>query len=204
MTEILVATIAIATGVTSKFADLLNEHGVSWFRLSGPVLGLIWGPLALALTLLDPWVGALWVGTVLYWFLTDKLDHFNHAFAGVCVMLAGLYMAHAGRLPLLATGGLLLWLTASGYLNTYLKTTYPQNTGLQSFLRLRLRYYLGPVVLTVVGHTWLPIVAIAAGMAGTELVTIWHARMDARGLPAQLPFGMAFTPEHVELAGASR
>lgn len=190
----IIAALAFATGITSKFADLINEHGISWFKHSSQILGLIWGTLALALTLSDPYAAVVWIATVAYWFLVCKLDNFNHAFAGVCVVLAGIYMYGQGGVSLPLTIGLLVWLTASGYANTYLKRRHRDNVLLQRFLRLRMRYYIGPVVLGAAMGTWVPVVVIAAGMAGTELVTIWHARLERRRMPAHLVAGIRFIP----------
>lgn len=183
-----VALLAFATGVTSKFADLLNEHGITWFRGADVLSGIVWGLLATALTLTDQWVAVVWAGTVLFWFLRRKLEHFNHAFAGVGVLLAALCMARDGQLSVLAVGLLALWLYASGLLNTALK----RRGLLTRFLRLRLRYYAGPVVVSVVAQSWLPVVAIVAGMLGTELVTGWHAAVARSGSSVEGPLGISY------------
>lgn len=189
------ATLALATGVTSKFADLLNEHGLGWFPTASPLSGILWGMCAAALTLTDRWVAAVWVATSLYWFLRCKLDFFNHAFAGVAVLSCGLYLASAGVLPVGATMALFAWLTVSGFANSYAKQRWPEAMRLQRFIRLRLRYYVGPILLAGVVQTWLPAVAVIAGMAGTEWITWWHRRLELRGDRVRLHLGVTYAPK---------
>jgi len=189
----LIAALAFATGVTSKFADLLNEHGVRWFRGASHLLGAIWALLALCLTLTDSLVAAVWLSTVLFWFYRVKLDHFNHALAGVCVIGAGLYMMRYHDVSLLAVVALTGWLVLSGEVNTFLKRS-TDNRGVTLFLRLRLRYYAGPLALAVIEGSWAPAVAILAGMAGTELITAWHAGLVKHSRALSLPWGMRYDP----------
>jgi hypothetical protein len=193
-TAMLIAALAFATGLTSKFADLLNEHGVSWFRGSSEVLGVVWGTLALLLTLSDRWVAVLWVSTVLYWFFRMKLDHFNHALAGVCVIIGGLVMAQNDGLSIIAVVVLTTWLCASGVVNTYLKERYRGRGALQLFLRLRLRYYVGPLLLAAYARSWTAVVAILAGMLGTELVAMWHAHLVSEAVPGSGWFSISYNP----------
>ena len=198
-----VAALAFATGVSSKFADTLNEHGISWFRGAGPASGLVWGPLALALCLTDRLIAMFWVGTVLFWFLTRKLDRFNHAFAGVCVVVAGLHHATRDDSFVLGAVAILAWLSVSSVVNTWLKIRFRDVTALQSFLRLRLRFYAGPIALGVAAGSALPVIAILFGMAGTELVTVWHHRLERRNMRVDLPLGIVYDPRaaHVTSTG---
>jgi len=189
----LIVVLAFATGVTSKFADLLNEHGVRWFRGAPQLLGVIWALLALGLTLTNSLVAAVWLSTVLFWFYRVKLDHFNHAFAGVCVIGAGLYMMRYHDVSLLAVVALTAWLVLSGELNTFLKRS-TANRGVTLFLRLRLRYYAGPLALAAIEGSWAPAVAILAGMAGTELITTWHAGLVRNSRALSLPWGVRYDP----------
>lgn len=189
---LLVGVLAFVVGVTSKFADLLNEHGFEWGAGSGAWSGLIWAALATVLTLLNSWVAAMWLGTILFWFMRCKLDHFNHAVAGVSVVLASVYLALHQEFPLAAVLGILAWLAVSGEAQNWLKRRYPDRVGLMKFLRLRLRLYVGPFVLSFVGGTWLPVVAIVAGMLGTEIVTVWHSRIAANHRDQDLLLGIRY------------
>jgi hypothetical protein len=176
-TIVLVAVLSAVTGAMSKWSDLFNDDGLRSRWGMDLLSGVIWGATGGALVLINSQVAAVWCATVLYWFLRIKLDHLNHAVAGVIILAAGLFAASTNRIDLSAMVALLLWLTVSGYLNTYAKQVWAgSRQTLGRFLRLRLRYYVGPFVLTVVMATPLPTIGILAGMCGTELVTAWGGR----------------------------
>jgi hypothetical protein len=91
--------------------------------------------------------------------------------------------------PLFPGSGLFaLWLYLSALVNSELK----RRQVLTGFLRLRLRYYAGPVVVGLVYHSWLPVVAIVAGMLGTELITVWHAAVARGGPEFSGPLGISY------------
>ena len=58
--EVLVA-IAFAFGVTNKLADLMNEHGLYWFRCCNLLFGFIWGGLGALLILAGAALQALFL-----------------------------------------------------------------------------------------------------------------------------------------------
>ncbi|HEV3365403.1 MAG TPA: hypothetical protein VG795_14940 [Acidimicrobiia bacterium] len=178
-----IVVLSVAFGFTSKFADLCNEHGVRWFRGADLALGAVWGAAGAALVLTDPAVGAVVVATTLYWFLRVKLEYPNHALAGVLIMLAALALDDRRRPDFLPVLGLLTWLAASGYVNTYLKESFPlpEHRRLHRFLRLRLRYYAGPLVYALCIHRVEPLASTIAGFLGTEVLTVWFARRFATG-----------------------
>src|SRR4051794_2023630 len=93
----MVAVLAFAFGLTSKTADLLNEHGLQWLRGASLASGFVWGALGVVLVLNDRQVAAVLAATVLYWFLRNKLDYANHATAGVMILLACLVCSTSER-----------------------------------------------------------------------------------------------------------
>jgi len=191
---VLVGVLALLTGLTSKFADLLNEHGFFWHRHAGVISGWVWSLLAVALTLTDPWVAAMWWATCLFWFFRCKLDHFNHALAGVGVVVAATLFAVRDEFPFGPAVGVLIWLSVTSVVQNAARRRWPHNEALVGFLRLRLRFYAGPVALAVIGDTWLPVVAIVFGMLGTEIVTIWHGRVAASGRARNWRTGLSYLP----------
>jgi hypothetical protein len=167
-------------GLLSKIADLTNEHGLLAPPGVSHILGPIWGAVGAALVLLSNSVAVVVVATTLYWFLRVKLDYFNHASAGVIILFAALYKAQTGGLPIDHVLWFFIWLAVSGYVNTLLKSR-SQSPRLHRFLRLRLRYYLGPVVYSAIIQDPTPLIAIVCGMTGTEMATVWFDRACARG-----------------------
>ncbi|MGY0064952.1 hypothetical protein ACWY4P_52425 [Streptomyces sp. LZ34] len=172
---LLIILLSLTTGIVSKISDLFNDDGLRSFTGASELSGIVWAITGSALVFLDNGVAALWLATVLYWFLRRKLDHFNHAFAGVCISGCGILAATHGRVDSTGFLFLLAWLVASGYANTWLKQKYVSHIRLQKFLRLRLRYYAGPIILSIFTTDPMPAASILAGMLGTEAVTIlWN------------------------------
>lgn len=189
-----IAVLSLGFGFLSKFADLCNEHGVRWFPGADLLLGVVWGGAGAALVVTDPAVGAVVGATTLYWFLRVKLEYPNHALAGVLILLAALSLEGGRRPDFRALLGILVWLAASGYANTYLKERFPPVTHprLHAFLRLRLRYYAGPLVYALCIHRFEPLFSTLVGFAGTEALTIWFARRFHRGQGVLVP-GLGIT-----------
>ncbi|MBU3924119.1 MAG: hypothetical protein KJ592_04330 [Nanoarchaeota archaeon] len=183
MQLLLILSFAFLLGFISKTADLLNEHGLKWFKHIDTFLGLIWGSMGAYLVYIDPNLATVYITTVLYWFIRIKLDYPNHAIAGVIISLTTLWVAkYNPNFSWYYTFWLFLWLTISGYINTYLKDHYEiNNPSLKSFLRLRLRYYAGPLVFSLIISNYLPFIATILGMLGTEIVTIWFDKYEKTG-----------------------
>ncbi|MDX3225237.1 hypothetical protein [Streptomyces sp. ME19-01-6] len=179
---VLVSALSLVTGVVSKTSDLFNDDGLTSFPRASELSGLLWALTGALLIAIDPAVAAVWLATVLYWFLRRKLDHFNHAVAGVTMCATGLFAADRGNVHLGGFLALFAWLTASGYANTWLKEKYAARVRLQKFLRLRLRYYAGPLALAVYCADILPAATILCGMLGTEAVTILWSRKTSRSV----------------------
>lgn len=175
MQLLLILSFAFLFGFVSKTADLLNEHGLKWFKYIDLLLGYVWGSIGAYLVYVDPNLAAVYIATVLYWFIRIKLEYPNHASAGVIISLTTLWVAkYNPNFSWYYTFWLFMWLTISGYINTYLKDHYEStHTLLKAFLRLRLRYYLGPLVFSYAIGNYLPFISTILGMFGTEIVTIW-------------------------------
>lgn len=175
MQLLLIFIFAFLFGFISKTADLLNEHGLKWFKYIDTFLGFVWGSVGAYLVYIDTNLAAVYIATVLYWFIRIKLEYSNHAIAGVIISLTTLWVAKYNQyFSWYYTFWLFFWLTISGYINTYLKDHYEANHPLlKILLRLRLRYYAGPLVFSFVIGNYLPFIATILGMFGTEIVTIW-------------------------------
>jgi len=166
---LLLAIISFTFGISAKYADLYNEHGLKEpFKGASYLAGLIWGICGVLILIISPLSGLTYIAHILYWFQRIKLEYPNHATAGVIVLLAGYYQGdflYQHRMELVAV--YLAYLT-TGYLHSYLQAYYP---AMKSFLRLRLRIYLIPLFYSFYHHNWEPIVATCFGMLGTELIT---------------------------------
>lgn len=162
--------LALLFGITAKYADLVNEHGLKEiFKGSGILSGFTWGAAGIGIFYLSPHAGITYVAHVLYWFQRIKLEYANHALAGVMILLGGFSLQgefiyhHRNDLLILYSA-----YTLTGYLQTYYKTYYKTTYW---FWRLRLRIYLIPLLYSIYYRDPLPFTATIAGMLGCETMT---------------------------------
>lgn len=172
MSNELLLVAAFAFGVTNKLADLMNEHGVYWFKSCDLFFGVIWGAIGASLMLNNANLAAVYLSLTLSWFLALKLDYPNHAIAGVIMVLAAVWMAAHNRLDLTAVVILLIAYALSNLVHRQLKGRTP---GLDRFLRLRLRLYLVPLAFSLIIGDPLPFLATVSGMIGVEITTNYYS-----------------------------
>jgi hypothetical protein len=156
-------------GATNKYADLFNEHGLPQpFPYINILSGVIWGIAGSYLIYANSEVGLTYIAMVLYWFLRIKLEYFNHALAGVLMLLTAFYfqseyiMVHKLELVCLFLG-----YTVTGYIQKYFK----ENTvNLSWFWKLRLRIYIVPLVYSIFINDFIPLLVTIIAMLGNEIV----------------------------------
>lgn len=169
-------------GGIAKYADLLNEHGVTPQFNEPPILsGLLWGISGIAIMLISPVAGLTYVAHVLYWFLRVKLEYPNHAIAGVMILLSSFllqpyfYASHS-----LELFGVFLGYTITGYIHTYLKKNKPS---CRAFLRLRFRIYFVPLIYSFYLWDFAPFISTCFGMLACEIVTHYFRDLSLIDLP---------------------
>lgn len=168
--QMLLAFFSFSLGITAKYADLLNEHGLkSSFKWAGFLSGLAWGASGVGMIAVSPLGGLTYIAHVLYWFLKIKLEFQNHALAGIMMILGGFYFqGEFLQLYFNDLLGVFLAYTATGYLQGYFKEHSPKT---RPFWRLRLRIYLVPIVYALYRSRLDPIIATGFGMIACELMT---------------------------------
>lgn len=171
MNYFLIALVSFGLGITAKYADFVDEHGLTeHFKGAGILSGVLWGLFGVAMVYLSPLGGLTYVAHVLYWFYRVKLEFPNHAIAGVMMVLAGFFFQgqfyFENRLDLI---GVFLLYLSTGYIQTYFKTNYPQT---RKFWRLRLRIYAIPVGYSLFTLNVEPIICTGFGMIGCELMNL--------------------------------
>jgi hypothetical protein len=173
--QLLLAFFSFMLGITAKYADLYNEHGLKQpFRGAAFLSGLSWGLSGMGMIIVSPLGGLTYIAHVLYWFHRVKLEYTNHALAGVIMVLSGFYFqgefmaAHSGDLVAVYLAYLL-----TGYVQTYFKENHPST---KWFWRLRLRIYLIPIAYAIYHNSLDPIIATGFGMIACEIVTISYKK----------------------------
>ncbi len=168
--QIALAIASFGLGITAKYADLYNEHGLpSPFKGMALLCGILWGLFGMGMIISSPLGGLTYIAHVLYWFTMVKLEYPNHAIAGVIMVLSGYYFQgqflFEHSLDLI---GVYLAYLVTGLIQTYFKRNYPKT---RPFWRLRLRIYAIPVFYALVRRSWDPIIATGFGMIACELIT---------------------------------
>jgi hypothetical protein len=172
MNSIYLIAIAFGFGVTNKLADLMNEHGLRWFKQDDFIFGVIWGGLGALLIVGHPLLVAPYLSLVLSWIVLLQLDHVNHALAGVMMILASAWMAVQYSVDLVAT---IIMLLAFVLVSVVQSRTRKRHAWLDKFWRLRLRIYLIPFVYSLYVGDFLPFWTTVSGMIGVEIVTNYYS-----------------------------
>jgi len=73
-------------GVTIKIADLLDEHGLKWFKGSAIIFGIIWGVFGSLLVVSDSLVANTILAMVVAFIFRMRIDYRNHAIATVMII----------------------------------------------------------------------------------------------------------------------
>ena len=89
MNEIIAISIStILYGVTMKVADLLNEHGLKWFRGSAMVFGFAWGVFgSLVIILGGPIIANIVLAMNVAFIIRMRLDYLNHSLAATIIII---------------------------------------------------------------------------------------------------------------------
>lgn len=84
---------AFLYGVSMKIADLLNEHGLKWFKFSDIIFGLLWGTFgAIIIYYSDPITGSLVLAMNLAFLVRGRLDFINHQLATFIVIFTAIFV----------------------------------------------------------------------------------------------------------------
>ena len=74
-------------GLTMKTADLLDEHGVSWFKGDALFFGLLWGFFGILLVLSEISIANVTLAMILAFLVRMRLDYRNHAIASTMIII---------------------------------------------------------------------------------------------------------------------
>lgn len=72
---------ALLCGITQKIADLLNEHGLRWFKGADIWLGIIWGTFGVLMAIDNNIISNIVLATCLASIIRNRADYLNHRIA---------------------------------------------------------------------------------------------------------------------------
>lgn len=82
---------ALLFGITMKIADLLDEHGLKWFKGSALLFGLLEGLVAVLLVLSNTLIANILLAMTLAFIIRNRLDYLNHQVAASIIIIAFLF-----------------------------------------------------------------------------------------------------------------
>lgn len=87
MIYLLIIISSIFYGITMKIADLLDEHGLKWFKGSNIIFGFLWGIFGSILVYLNPVIGNILIAMNLAFLVRNRLDYLNHQIAASLIII---------------------------------------------------------------------------------------------------------------------
>lgn len=84
--------LSLLFGMALKIADLLDEHGLKWFKGAATLFGILWGCLGSIFILSsNEVVGNFYLAMLTHWILRYRIDYLNHGIAASLMLLTLLY-----------------------------------------------------------------------------------------------------------------
>ena len=87
----LIIIYALLFGVTMKIADLLDEHGLKWFKGDAIIFGFLWGIFGSLLILSNNLVANIILAMNIAFIIRNRLDYINHQIAATIIIITFLF-----------------------------------------------------------------------------------------------------------------
>lgn len=82
---------ALLYGITMKIADLLDEHGLKWFKGSAILFGFLWGGFGALLVLSNNAIANIILAMNLAFIIRNRLDYLNHQIAASIIIITFIF-----------------------------------------------------------------------------------------------------------------
>lgn len=83
---------SVLFGFTMKVADLLDEHGLKWFKDSPLLFGILWGGFGSLLMFVGENLAIFLFALVVHWVLRYRIDYLNHGIAASGMLIIFIYL----------------------------------------------------------------------------------------------------------------
>lgn len=161
---------AVLFGITMKIADLLDEHGLKWFKGSPIIFGFLWGIFGALLILSNPIIANIYLALILAFILRRRIDYLNHVIAAI-IMILTFFATQIINWNVLIYFFIVFALF--GLATDYFENKkYPRNfflKFLRKFVDLRAQYYLFPLLYSIYTGFWLVFVVVGVNMLIYEI-----------------------------------
>jgi hypothetical protein len=84
---------ALFFGITEKIADLLDEHGLNWFKGSAIIFGLLFALFGSLLIFANNIIANVLLAMVLACLLRNRIDYLNHQITATIMLLSFIIFA---------------------------------------------------------------------------------------------------------------
>jgi len=135
---------ALFFGITMKIADLLDEHGLKWFKGSAILFGFLWGGLGTLLVLSNNLIANLMLAMTLAFIIRNRLDYINHQIAASIIIIS--FLLSSILEPILFISFYAIFLVF-GSLRDYVGDKIKKKSKLQSFYDNIMWYYPIPTFI---------------------------------------------------------
>lgn len=140
----MVISYALLYGITMKIADLMDEHGLRWFRGDTIIFGSLWGIFGALLVLSDNTLANIMLAMNLAFVIRNRLDYVNHQLAASIVIISFLFSStFSPALFLIFYAIFLVFGSSKDYVGDVLK----KKNGVLVFLNDAMLYYPIPTLV---------------------------------------------------------
>lgn len=135
---------ALLYGITMKIADLLDEHGLKWFKGSAILFGLLWGVFGVLLVLSNSAIANIMLAMNLAFIIRNRLDYINHQIAASIIIISFLFSAVFNPILFISFYAIFL---VFGLSKDYVDDILKEKRGVLVFLNEVMLYYPAPTFI---------------------------------------------------------
>ena len=135
---------ALLYGITMKIADLLNEHGLKWFKGSAILFGFLWGGFGVLLVLSNNTIANIMLAMNLAFIIRNRLDYINHQIAASIIIISFLFSSVFNPILFISFYAIFLVFGSS---KDYVDDILKKKKGILVFLNEAMLYYPVPTFI---------------------------------------------------------
>ncbi len=154
-------------GITMKIADLLDEHGLHWFKGDQILFGFLWGLFCSLAIITTPALGNAFLADVLAFLVRMRIDYRNHAIATAIVVLSFIMFSTFQPILFFSFFGVFVIL---GWIRDELDDTHKRTDWLQKIFEFSWYYIAAPLVYALLTQDWLLFFAFITYLVGYNVI----------------------------------
>ncbi len=148
-------------GSCMKIADLLNEHGLKWFKGSAIIFGILWGFWGAILILSNNLLAIFFLALLVHYILRYRIDYLNHGIAVSIMLLVFLYNLPNFTIDWLLFLVIFITYSVHGLFNDAVDRKEIGGIWAKYF-KSNSHYFTIPIILTIVNPIYWIVLAVSA------------------------------------------